>query len=71
MFVVVSYLLNYSSFQLFLKKYFSVTVGHTSRDRNTNKQRFTLRIVNIVVITRDLCLRQTSFLSHCKLHGHF
>ena len=71
MFVVVSYLLYYSSFQLFFKKYCSVTVGHASRERNTNKQRFTLRIVNIVVITRDLCLCQTSFLPHCKLHGHF
>ena len=48
-----------------------VTVDHASRDRNTNKQRFTLRIVNILVIILICACRQTSSLPNCKLHGHF
>ena len=51
-FVVVSHLL-LSSFQLLS---FLITVGHASRDRNKKKQRCTLRIVNLVVITHDVLL---------------
>ena len=47
-FVFVSYLRLFQVFNFF----FLITVGHASRDRNKNKQRCTLRIVNLVVITQ-------------------
>ena len=40
---------------------FIFSVGHASRDRNTSKQHFTLRIVNMVVITHYLCLSPNLF----------
>ena len=40
-----------TSFKLLL---LLVTVGNVSRDRNTNKQRCTLPMVNLVVITHEV-----------------